>query len=442
MGIFKTSMKKSIITGIFALGILFSFTAIAAVLSGSGGGTNYSTSTPANDGYCLKQSSSTPFLIWSEGPCSASSATTTINGVSGPTFTFSIVSTSSQSSITTTTASVFLNLLAYTSSTYINVSPTGTILFINPGFITTSTISIGGISGNIFATNNGIQVSATGTIGISIPLSSANGGTATTTPLGSNAFTSTAFAPLSNVSGTTNYIPVFTGTNSIGNSVIYQSSTNIGIGTNNPLDPFSVETNTTSSEVARFINNNQTLNQDYIYIPSPMSSSSVSGMGIVIGNQFTGPSNSASIENFGATNNILVINDSTSTGHIRLNTNGADVAIGNIAPQATLDVSGTFNVSNHVGHSLQGVSVSSCGTSPSVTGSDNGGIITVGTIATGCVLNFSSSWNSVPACTISNQSMSITSALGFTVTTAAITITQSTGLSSDKLDYICQGNPN
>ena len=68
-----------------------------------------------------------------------SSATTTINGVAGPTFTLSIVGTSSASSITTTTAQLFLNLLQYTSGTDINVASNGVINFLNPGFSTLGT---------------------------------------------------------------------------------------------------------------------------------------------------------------------------------------------------------------------------------------------------------------------------------------------------------------
>jgi hypothetical protein len=43
-----------------------------------------------------------------------------------------------------------------------------------------------------------------------------------------------ALATGSSVSGTTNYIPVFTGSSSLGNSVIYQSGSSIGIGTATP----------------------------------------------------------------------------------------------------------------------------------------------------------------------------------------------------------------
>ncbi|MCK9476351.1 MAG: hypothetical protein M0R46_10545 [Candidatus Muirbacterium halophilum] len=38
----------------------------------------------------------------------------------------------------------------------------------------------------------------------------------------------------SNINGTTNYVTKFTGTNSIGNSLIYDNGTNVGIGTTNP----------------------------------------------------------------------------------------------------------------------------------------------------------------------------------------------------------------
>jgi hypothetical protein len=49
----------------------------------------------------------------------------------------------------------------------------------------------------------------------------------------------------SSISGTTNYIPKFTGSNSIGNSVIYESSSNIGIGTISPNYPLHI--NSTSN---------------------------------------------------------------------------------------------------------------------------------------------------------------------------------------------------
>lgn len=43
-----------------------------------------------------------------------------------------------------------------------------------------------------------------------------------------------ALATGSSVSGTTNYVPVYTGASSLGNSVIYQNGSNVGIGTTGP----------------------------------------------------------------------------------------------------------------------------------------------------------------------------------------------------------------
>lgn len=131
------SIFKKLAMGISIIGLTWAFSVSAVVLQGNGGGTGISTSTPSNDNFCLVEASSTPFLTWKLVTCGGGSATTTINQVQGPTFTFSINSTTSPSSITTTTTQIFLNLLAYSSGTDINVSPSGVINFVNtPGFIT------------------------------------------------------------------------------------------------------------------------------------------------------------------------------------------------------------------------------------------------------------------------------------------------------------------
>jgi hypothetical protein len=83
--------------------------------------------------------------------------------------------------------------------------------------------------------------------------------------------------------------------------------------------------------------------------------------------------------------------------------------------------------------------LSSCGTTPSVTGNDTDMIVTVGSVsATGCTITFAHAYATAPVVTISNQSMSITNAMTFTVSTSAITITQ-TALTSAILDIYVRG---
>lgn len=76
---------------------------------------------------------STTFYLASNpnGFISSAPATSSINGVVGPTFTFTFVATSSQPSITTSSAQIFLNFLKYNSSTDITITTTGTIVFAN-----------------------------------------------------------------------------------------------------------------------------------------------------------------------------------------------------------------------------------------------------------------------------------------------------------------------
>lgn len=83
--------------------------------------------------------------------------------------------------------------------------------------------------------------------------------------------------------------------------------------------------------------------------------------------------------------------------------------------------------------------LSSCGTNPAVSGSNQAGIVTMGTGSpTGCTITFNTAnpWSAVPACVVSWQAN--LASMAYTVTTAAITLTQ-TGTSSNKVDYICVG---
>lgn len=125
-------------------------------------------------------------------------------------------------------------------------------------------------------------------------------------------------------------------------------------------------------------------------------------------------------------------------GSDALNTNGTTYL-----GSATATTTDTLQVNGLQGFTTSTLTLTSCGSSATSTvGSDNAGRITVGATATGCTLNFSPVWKQVPACTYNNQSMSITSALTYVVSTSTIVFSQATGLGGDILNYSCFGLPN
>ena len=84
--------------------------------------------------------------------------------------------------------------------------------------------------------------------------------------------------------------------------------------------------------------------------------------------------------------------------------------------------------------------IGSCGTSPSVNGTDMAGQMTVGTggVATSCAMTFAHTWKKPPAC-ISNHEGAILVTRSV-ATTTTLTIDAATPLTaSGKLDYICIG---
>jgi hypothetical protein len=82
--------------------------------------------------------------------------------------------------------------------------------------------------------------------------------------------------------------------------------------------------------------------------------------------------------------------------------------------------------------------LSSCGTSPTVTGSNSSFTITVGSVASGCTVTFTSPvWGTnVPHCNVTNQSMSVVNAMTYTETATTLTISQTT-LGGALLDVNC-----
>jgi hypothetical protein len=79
--------------------------------------------------------------------------------------------------------------------------------------------------------------------------------------------------------------------------------------------------------------------------------------------------------------------------------------------------------------------LTSCGTSPSISGTDTAGTVTMGTGSpTGCVITFNVAYTTAPHCTVTFRASIV--AYTYTVSGAAITTTQ-TATSSNLLDYVC-----
>lgn len=100
-----------------------------------------------------------------------------------------------------------------------------------------------------------------------------------------------------------------------------------------------------------------------------------------------------------------------------------------------------FRITNtgHIIASSTSPTLSSCGTTPSMVGDDTHGEVTVGSVAaTACTITFANAWTVAPVCNITNQSMSVVNAMTYTISATAITVSQ-TGLTGDKLDYMCKG---
>lgn len=84
--------------------------------------------------------------------------------------------------------------------------------------------------------------------------------------------------------------------------------------------------------------------------------------------------------------------------------------------------------------------VSSCGTSPAITGSDVGGTVTVGSVsATSCTVTFQIPYEATPSCLISSES-SLTTAPSYTISTTALVVSDVGSLVGVKFHYFCHLN--
>jgi hypothetical protein len=126
-------------------------------------------------------------------------------------------------------------------------------------------------------------------------------------------------------SGTANYVPKFTGTSSIGDSLIYDNGTNVGIGT-------------TSATNGKLVVKNNT----FQFIAEPTDATTYGYLGI---GQFT---NGAFIGTIAGTNTAsdLLRLGTSGTERMRITSSG-DVGIGTTSPSAKLNVSGDIHIGDY-----------------------------------------------------------------------------------------------
>lgn len=83
--------------------------------------------------------------------------------------------------------------------------------------------------------------------------------------------------------------------------------------------------------------------------------------------------------------------------------------------------------------------LTSCGTTPAITGTDVAGTVTMGTTATGCVITFNVAYVAAPHCVVTWIATPLASQ-SYVTSNAAITTTQ-TSASNNVLKYLCAAQP-
>lgn len=166
----------------------------------------------------------------------------------------------------------------------------------------------------------------TGTVNVGTPTAASNAAT--------KSYVDSAVASGVNggISGTANYFPVFTGTNTVGNSVMYQSGSTVGIGTTNP--------------------------NGYTFLVNGRAQAQ--SLNIAAGDGPTDLVNNAPWYGIGNSNLVLSpqttydavqvagffgLNFQTQSGQMVMNSSG-EVGVGTTTPNATFNVDGNFEISN------------------------------------------------------------------------------------------------
>jgi hypothetical protein len=151
-------------------------------------------------------------------------------------------------------------------------------------------------------------------------------------------------------SGTTNYLPKFTGSSALGNSQIFDNGTNVGIGTTSPSELTEIQRNQNSTTRLLISNSNTTNTNSRASLRTNSNGVigemvSINTLGVFLG--------AASNHNLN-----LITNGNT----IMAITSGGNVGINQTNPTQRLDVNGLINSTNGISVGGNGVSVVWTGT--------------------------------------------------------------------------------
>jgi hypothetical protein len=124
-------------------------------------------------------------------------------------------------------------------------------------------------------------------------------------------------------------------------------------------------------------------------------------------------------------------------GSFTVNAPNATSLGGTLAVTGAATLNGAISTPAHINTGATPPVLTACGTTPSITGSDTAGIVTMGTSATGCVITFATPYTGTPYCVVSWIATPLASQ-SYVTSNVAITTTQ-TSTSNNKLQYVCIG---
>lgn len=159
-------------------------------------------------------------------------------------------------------------------------------------------------------------------------------------------------------------------------------------------------------------------------------------------NNFGIQASTLSLINTTSANTLTISTSSTGVNLVAVSSIPAILQSDFILTVSSLSAAVVFGVQNnsHVVSSGTAPSMGTCGSSPSVDGTDFSGVITVGGgVVTACTLNFTYPFARAPVCVASDNSTTVAVSLG-TISTTAVTFNTPSTLGGGLIYYICVGN--